>query len=493
MTHASASPPSPLDLDRETMRRLGRRVADLVADHLATLRDQPVQRSLTRADANRVIASPAPEVGRSFDELLEFLDERISPYHAREPHPRFLAYIPSCPTFPAVLGDWIATGFNFFAGVWSVAAGPNALELQVLDWFRTWVGMPAGTSGLLTSGGSAATLTAVVAARHAAVGEDATRLPRLVMYTSDQAHSSVPRAAWIAGVPRAQVRLVPTDDRFRMRSDALHTAMRRDRDAGLLPFLVVGTAGSTSTGAVDPLHEIADICDADRAWLHVDAAYAGFAALTTRGRDALAGIERAHTLTLDPHKWLFVPFECGCLLAREPRTLAAAFRIYPEYLKDVESAGEEVNFADYGEQLTRYSRALKVWLSVSYFGLGAIRAAIERAMDLAALAERLLRETPGIEITSPARFGIVCFRARPRGVDDARALDALNERVNARVNETAGFLISSTRIAGGLSLRACVLGYRATEDDIRALVAAVDDAVRLETAGHEDGRGGSKS
>jgi aromatic-L-amino-acid/L-tryptophan decarboxylase len=466
------------------MRRLGHRVADLVADHLATLRDQPVQRSLTRGEANSLIASPPPEHGRSFDELLEFLERRVFPYHAREPHPRFLAYIPSCPTFPAVLGDWIATGFNFFAGVWPVAAGLNALELQVLDWFRTWVGMPPGASGLLTSGGSAATLTAVVAARHAAVGDDATRLPRLVMYTSDQAHSSVARAGWVAGVPRSNVRVVPTDGR--LRSDALRAAIRRDRDAGLLPFLVVGTAGSTSTGAVDPLHEVADVCEAEGCWLHVDAAYAGFAALTVRGRDALAGIERAHTLTLDPHKWLFVPFECGCLLAREPRALAAAFRIYPEYLKDVESAGEEVNFADYGEQLTRYSRALKVWLSVSYFGLGAIRAAIERGMELAALAERLLRETADVEITSPASFGIVCFRARPRDVDDAGALDALNERVNARVNRTAGFLISSTRVGGAFSLRACVVGYRATADDIRALVTAVGDAVRRETPGvHE--------
>jgi aromatic-L-amino-acid decarboxylase len=474
------------------MRRLGRRVADLVADHLATLREQPVQRSRARREAQQLIAVPAPEHGRSFDELLEFLQEHVLPYHAREPHPRFLAYIPSCPTFPAVLGDWVAIGFNFFGGVWPVAAGPNALELQVLDWFRSWVGMPPGTGGLLTSGGSAATLTAVVAARHAAVGDDASRLPRLVMYASDQAHSSVPRAAWIAGVPRAQVRLVPTDDQLRMRTDELRATIRRDRDAGLLPFLVVGTAGSTSTGAVDPLPQIADICDSERTWLHVDAAYAGFAALTARGRAALAGIERADTLTLDPHKWLFVPFECGCVLAREPRALAAAFRIYPEYLKDVESGGEDVNFADYGEQLTRYCRALKVWLSVSYFGLAAIRGAIDRGMDLAALAERLLRGTPGIEITSPASFGIICFRARPRGVDDPRALDALNERVNARVNQIAGFLISSTRIGGAFSLRACVVGYRATEADIRALVAAVDDAVGLETMGHEDGPGGSK-
>jgi glutamate/tyrosine decarboxylase-like PLP-dependent enzyme len=473
--------PSPLDLDHATMRRLGRQVADLVADHLATLRDQPVVASMTRRAAQPLVTAPAPERGRSFDELMTFLAREVFPFHAREPHPRFLAYIPSCPTFPAVLGDWLATGFNFFAGVWPVAAGPNAIELQVLEWFRTWVGMPAGTGGLLTSGGSAATLTAVVAARHAAVGDDASRLPRLVMYTSDQAHSSVPRAAWIAGIPRSHVRLIPSDDRYRMRADALADAIRRDTNEGWLPFLVAATAGSTNTGAVDPLHEIADICDASATWLHIDAAYAGFAALTARGREALAGIERATTLTLDPHKWLFVPFECGCLLAREPRALANAFRIYPEYLQDVERVGEAINFADYGEQLTRYSRALKVWVSVSYFGLTALRAAIDRGIDLAAFGERLLRDVPGIEITSPASFGIVCFRARPDGAIDTAVVDALNERVNARVNQAGGFFISSTRIGGVFSLRFCVVGFRATEDDIRALVGAVDDAVRSET------------
>jgi aromatic-L-amino-acid/L-tryptophan decarboxylase len=474
--------PSPLELDRATMRRLGHRVADLVADHLASLRDQPVQRSLTRRETQPLVDSPAPEKGRSFDELVSFLEDRVFPFHAREPHPRFLAYIPSCPTFPAVLGDWIATGYNFFAGVWPVAAGPNALELQILEWFRSWTGMPDGTGGLLTSGGSAATFTAVVAARHAVVGDDATRLPRLVMYASDQAHSSGPRAAWMAGIPRANVRLVASDDRYRMRNDALADAIRRDRAAGLLPFLVVGTAGSTSTGAVDPLDEIADVCDANGLWLHVDAAYAGFANLTVRGRALLGGLSRATSLTLDPHKWLFVPFECGCLLARNPRALADAFRIYPEYLKDVESVGEAINFADYGEQLTRYSRALKVWMSVNYFGLAVIRDAIERGMDLANFGERLLREIPAIEITSPASFGIVCFRACPPGVTDPADLDAFNERVNARVNQEGGFLISSTRIRGVFSLRFCVVAYRATEEDIRDLVAAVDDAVRRERA-----------
>ena len=468
------APRSPLELDHATMRTLGRRVADLVAEHLATLREQPVYTTLGRAEAERLLAGPPPADGVDFEALIGTLRERVFAWHAREPHPGFIAYVPSCPTFPAVLGDWIATGFNFFAGVWPVAAGPNELEMVVLDWFRGWLGMPEGTGGLLVSGGSAATLTAVVAARHAAAGDDASRLPRLVLYTSEQAHSSVARAAWTAGIPRANVRAVETDGEFRLRAGALAEAIGRDREAGLVPVMVAASAGTTNTGAVDPLPAIADVCERERVWMHVDAAYAGFSVLTDRGRAALAGIERADSVTLDPHKWLFVPFECGCVLAREPRRLADAFAIHPEYLTDVRSQREgEVNFADYGEQLTRYARALKVWLSVSYYGTRALAGAMDRAMDLAAYAERLLRDEPGIEILSPARFAIVCFRVRPPGVDDPAALDALNETVNAAVNARGRVFISSTRLRGAFSLRICVLGYRTSEREIETLVGEV--------------------
>jgi aromatic-L-amino-acid decarboxylase len=356
-----------------------------------------------------------------------------------------------------------------------VAAGPNALELVVLDWFRAWLGLPAGTGGLLTTGGSNATLTAVIAARHAAIGDDAERIARLTMYTSDQAHSSVVRAAWMAGVPRANVRLLETDADFRLRPDDLARAIARDRAAGWLPFLAVASAATTNTGAVDPFGPIADVCAREGVWLHADAAYGGFAVLTERGRTALAGLERCDSVTLDPHKWLFVPFECGCLLAREPRRLLEAFRILPEYLQDVAAEGEQVNFADYGEQLTRYSRALKVWLSVRYFGLAALRAAMDRAMDLAAYAERLVRAEPRLEVLAPAQFGVLCFRARPAGVE-GDALDAFNQRINATVNAGGRYFISSTRLRGAFSLRICVLGYRTTEEEIEGVMRAVSEA-----------------
>ena len=469
---------SPLEFDLETMRAMAERVSDLVTTHLATLREQPVRSTLSRREAKRLagaIAREAPEEGVGFDAALAELAERVLPYHAREPHPRFLGYVPSIPTFPSVLGDWLATGYNFFAGVWPIASGPNEIELTVLDWFRQWLGVPNDAGGLLTSGGSTATMMAVVAARHARVGEDATLLPRLTMYTSTQAHSAVVRAAWIAGIARANVRILPTDDAWRLGADAVREAVAADRAEGRIPFLVVASAGTTNTGAVDALPALADLCARESLWLHVDAAYGAFAALTSR-RDLLHGIERADSIVLDPHKWLFVPFECGCLLARDPARLKAAFHIFPEYLKDVAPGDEEVNFADYGEQLTRYARALKVWLSVRTFGLGPLRAMIERGIRLAEYAEALVRREREMEVLAPAQLGIVCFRVHPPSVDDVAELDALNERVNSAANAPGKFLISSTKVNGAFSLRVCTHNWRTTEADIDELIGLVRES-----------------
>ena len=471
---------SPLEVDLETMRAMAARVSELVTTHLASLRDQPVRITLSRPEAKRLVgtvAPIAPEQGIGFEAALAELAERVLPYHAREPHPRFLGYVPSIPTFPSVMGDWLATGYNFFAGVWPIASGPNELELTVLDWFRQWLGMPNGTGGLLTSGGSTAALMAVVAARHARVADDATLLPRLTMYTSTQAHSAVVRAAWMAGISRENVRVLPVDDAWRLRAEAVRDAVAADRAAGRVPFLVVASAGTTNTGAIDDLPGIADLCRRESLWLHIDAAYGAFAALTARGPELLRGIERADSVVLDPHKWLYVPFECGCLLAREPGALKSAFHIFPEYLKDVAPGDEEVNFADYGEQLTRYARALKIWLSVRTIGLAPIRAMIERGIELAEYAEVLVRRESALEVLAPARLGILCFRAHPSDVDDAATLDALNERVNARINSTGRFLISSTKVNGAFSLRVCTHNWRTSERDIDELMGLVRESL----------------
>lgn len=470
-----------LEYDLDTMRAMAARVTELVATHLATLRDQPARRTLSRPEARKLIGSiapVAPEQGIGFDAALSELAERVLPYHAREPHPRFLGYVPSIPTFPSIMGDWLATGYDFFAGVWPIASGPNEIELVVLDWFRQWLGMPGGTGGLLTSGGSTAALMAMVAARHARIGDDATLIPRLTMYTSRETHSAAIRAAWIVGIARKNVRVLPADHEWCLHADTIASAIAEDRREGRIPFLVVATAGSTSTGAVDELPAIADLCARESLWFHVDAAYAAFASLTARGKEQLRGIERADSIVMDPHKWLFVPFECGTLLVREPATLKAAFHILPEYLKDVAPGDEEVNFADYGEQLTRYSRALKIWLSLRTLGVAPIRAMIEHGMSLAEHAEEIVRREKDLELLAPARFGICCFRVHPRGLDDPTALDTLNEEINTAVNATGRFLFSSTRVNGAFSLRVCTHNWRTTEADLDELLASILAASR---------------
>jgi aromatic-L-amino-acid decarboxylase len=484
----------PLDMSAAAMREMGHAVTDLLVTHLATLRDQ---RAITRHSPTDPVLplGPAPTEGQGFDNIISTLRELVFAYHAREPHPGFMAYVPSSPTFPAMVGDWIATGFNFYAGVWGVATGPNRLELIVIDWFRRWLSMPAGSGGLLTTGGSAANLTAIVAARHFATGGSAAMIPGLTVYTSDQAHSSVIRAAWIAGIDRSHVRSIRTDGDRRMIAAELERAIADDRANGLVPCAVVASAGTTNTGAVDPLHAIADLCEREKIWLHVDAAYGGFAALTEWGKTALSGIERADSVTLDPHKWLYVPFECGCLIAREPRRLYDTFSIFPEYLKDVQATGDEVNFANYGEQLTRYNRALKVWFSVNYYGTAAITQAIGTNIHLAALAEQQVRQIEGLEVLSPAQMGIMCFRANPSEQPDGPVLDAFNEYVLDRVNASGMYFISSTRLDGRYALRICVLGFRTTDCDIEGLIEMVADiafteAVRREAEGEWAAPGG---
>jgi glutamate/tyrosine decarboxylase-like PLP-dependent enzyme len=477
--------PSILDLDRATMQTLGHRVTDMVAEHLSALRTKPAFTGITRAEAERLIAAPPPEQGADFETILATLQERVFKHAALEPHPGFIAYVPSCPTFPGVLGDWLTTGYNFFGGAWQIGGGPSEVELVVLEWLRSWIGMPAGASGLLTGGGSGANLTAMVAARHAAVGDEPERITKLTVYLSDQSHSSVERAAWMAGISRRNVRLLPCDADFRLDVKAAAAAIAADRAAGSIPLMIVANAGTTNTGAVDPLDAIADLCAREEIWMHVDAAYGGFAVLTPEGKAKLTGLGRADSVTMDPHKWLYVPFECGCLLAKDPSKLKAAFQILPDYLKDVATSGGEVNFADYGEQLSRMARGIKVWLNVQYYGMQALSEAIAYSLALAPLAESEVRKNPELEVLAPATLGILCFRAVPRGVKP-EALDELNERILRDVNASGKFFISSTRVRGAFSLRICPIGHRTRRSDMIELIEMVSQLAKTAGSGKRE-------
>jgi aromatic-L-amino-acid/L-tryptophan decarboxylase len=461
--------PDRLALNAETMRCLGHETVDALVDML----QDPDTPALTRATPQEMAARIGPRASSTptdFSALLEQLRTDVFPHMSRLDHPRYFAFIPACGTWPGALGDLLASALNIYAGTWMEAAGPSRLELVVLDWFKEWIGYPSAAAGVLVSGGSAANMTALACARETLAGEMS---DRVVAYVSDQAHSSMARTARLLGFAPHQLRVLPADARFRMRPDVLAEAIDADVAAGLRPLFVSATAGATNTGAVDPLPELAQVCRRKGVWLHVDAAYGGFAALSERGKRALHGLERADSVTLDPHKWLYQPFECGSLLVRDGRHLQHAFEIVPDYLKDAAVQDGEVNFCDRGLQLSRSCRALKVWLSVQYFGLDAFREAVDRCLDLALRAEDHVRDRPELELMSPANLGVVCFRRR---CEDEERAARRNADLMARFEATGDGLVSSTRLHDRFAIRLCVMNHTSGPGDVERVLDWFADA-----------------
>ena len=315
----------PLRMDVEAMRRAGYATVDALVARLADPGSDAVLRRAGPADMRARLAGPPPEQPGDYGEVLARLLADVLPYASRTDHPGYFAFVPSFTTWPAALAELTAAAANPYCGAWMEAAGPAQVELQVIDWFRGWLGMPGSTSGVLVTGGSAANLTALLVARDAAGGPSDDE----IVYVSDQAHSSLARTARAMGLRPHQVRVLPTDDRWRLQPGSVAAAVRADRAAGRVPFALCASGGSTNTGAVDPLADLADVCAAEGLWLHVDAAYGGFAALAPKGRELLAGIERADSVTLDPHKWLFQPMECGSVLVRDGARLERTFADSP--------------------------------------------------------------------------------------------------------------------------------------------------------------------
>jgi aromatic-L-amino-acid decarboxylase len=463
---------NPLALDPDTMRKLAHRTVDELVDMLCAPGTPALQRATPEEMARR-LPSGAPEAPGDFDAILGDLRENVFPFMSRLDHPGYFAFIPACGTWPGVLGDFLAAGMNIYAGTWMEAAGPSQVELIVLDWFKEWIGYPDDAAGVLVSGGSAANITALACAREALLGP---MTDRAVVYACDQSHSSVARAARLLGFRSDQVRVLPCDSRMRLRPDALAAAIDADARAGREPLFVAVAAGATNTGAIDPLPEIAAICRERGTWLHVDGAYGAFAALTDRGRTALRGIELADSVTLDPHKWLYQPFECGALLVREGRLLDQAFAIAPDYLKEAVGAEGEVNFCDRGLQLSRSSKAIKIWMSIRYFGLEAFRSAIDRCLDLALLAEHHVATRPELELMSPASLGIVCFRRRGENGESEAAAARRNSGLVRAFEATGQGLVSSTQLHGRYAIRMCVMNHTSTAADVERVLDWFADA-----------------
>jgi glutamate/tyrosine decarboxylase-like PLP-dependent enzyme len=455
VTENRSGTPAALELSEDEMRQLGYRVVDMLVRHFAGMRNQPVGAKGAPDDLLARFAGPPPETPTAPADLLARLERDVFPNNLHVDHPRFFAFVPGPGNFVSTMADALASGFNVFNGTWLGGSAAAAIELNVIDWFRRFCGFPETAGGLFVSGGSAANLTALHAARATKLGD---RIENATIYFSDQTHYSVERALRVIGFAREQFRKIPSDDRFRLPLDALREAIQSDKKKGLRPFCVIANAGTTNTGAVDPLPELADLCAAEGMWLHADGAYGAATMICERGREKLIGLEGVDSLSLDPHKWLFQPFECGCVLVRDAAGLRSAFRLMPEYMRDVHRHTEETNLADYGVQLSRGFRALKVWLSINSFGMAAFRAAVTRGFELAEFAEGELRRRSNFEILSPAEMAIVAFRL---GKDDA-----LQTRLVESMLKDGFAFLTSTTLKGVTALRLCTINPRTTEQDI---------------------------
>jgi aromatic-L-amino-acid decarboxylase len=457
---------SPFDPSLDDMRAMGGTVVDLLSRFVDDRYDARTSDFSGIEPLLASLAGPPPAGPTPFGDLLARVSEAAG--KGFDPaNPGFVGYIPGGGLYAAALGDFIACVINRYTGVSAPAPALVQLESSVLRWLCDVFGLPSASQGVLTPGGSMSTLSAVVAARASRLGDD---LRGATMYVSAEVHHCVAKAAQIAGLPRDCVRVVATDDVLRMDVAALQAAIAADREAGRRPFLVVGSAGTINTGAVDPLSAIADVAAAEDLWFHVDAAYGGFFQLTARGRPALAGIERADTITLDPHKGLFLPYGTGCLLARDAGALRAAHDVHADYLPPQSDDPGLPDFSSFTPELTRDFRGLRLWLPLHLHGVDTFVAALDEKLDLAQLLHRELSAMPELEVPWSPDLSLVVFR--PRGGSDEDAADLLD-----RLNGTGRLWLSSSPMRGRVFLRMCVLSHRSRPARIREAVELIRAAV----------------
>lgn len=466
------------------MRAMVEKAMDRIVEHIETLPDQPAHATRGGKKIARAMREPMPERGAPFEKLLRRLFGKVIPATLNTAGPGYLGYIPGGGIFHAAVADLIADATNRYVGVFQAAPALVQIEANVIAWFCAMVGLPETAGGVLTTGGSLANLIAMVTARRALLPPD---FLRGVLYTSEEAHHSVRKAALIAGFGPEQVRAIPVDDRFRMPPSAVEEAIRADRARGLSPFLLVASAGTTSTGAVDDLEALASVAARERLWLHVDAAYGGFFALTERGRAALRGIERADSVALDPHKGLFLPYGTGCVLVRDREALRRAHSVTASYMPPMQSDWDLVDFSELGPELSRDARGLRVWLPLKMHGAGVFRAALDEKLDLARYAAERLRAMDGVEIVAEPELSLLAFRAAPAGPSlSGDELDALNRRLIARVNAKQRVFLTGVVARGRFLVRICILSFRTHADRVDAALEDIEASLselRREPAG----------
>ncbi len=470
-----------LDPPPQRILEMGNAAIRAVAEYYSALRDLPIRPSVTGRELRERLAADLPVEGAPFEELVSYLREELIPATRHNGHPRFFGYIASPGSAATALADLLASALNPNVTSWRSAPGPTELERGTIRWITEIVGYPQDAGGLFVSGGSMANLCGLAAARDALSSQPVTEtgcrgLDRdLRVYVSEEAHFSIAKAAGLLGIGRRNVCPVPTNASLQMDTAALEARIDADLAAGALPICVVGSAGTVETGAIDDLQRLAAVAERHRLWFHVDASYGGFAMLAPSRRSLFEGIARADSIALDPHKWLYVPVDCGCILYREPDRARAPFAHNAEYTRVLgHDADEEFAFWDYGPELSRRFRALKVWMMLAHVGTRRLGQAIERNCRCAAHVASLVDASDDLEMLAPVSLSIFCFRYIPR---DRRLseeeLDTLNRRILDLLQRGGSSYLSNARIGGRFALRGCVLNYRTTEEDMRVLLEDV--------------------
>ena len=477
----SAPGPTPDgDLPAAEFRAAMHRAADITADYLEHVADYPVLPRVAPGDVRSRLPAAPPERGEPVEALLADFRRLIEPNVTHWNHPGFLAYFSITGSAPGILGETLAAALNVNHMLWKTGPAPTELEETVTDWLRQMMDLPQGFVGHINDTASISSMLAVAAARHRAFPEARTRglagLPPLTVYASEHAHSSIDKAVITLGLGHASLRKVPADAAFRMDPAALARVIAEDRAAGQRPICIVATEGTTSTTSVDPVPAIADVAAREGLWLHVDAAYAGSAAICPEYRAAMAGIEHADSLVVNPHKWLFTPVDCSVLFLRDPDALRAAFALTPEYLRTAEQ-GSVTNLMDYGPQLGRRFRSLKLWFVIRAFGVDGLRERIRAHCAMAQEFAGWVRAEGGFELCAPVPFSTVCFRAIPPG--DATAQDAFNERLLAEVNAAGPVFLSHTRLHGRIVLRVAIGNLRTTRETMATAWRLVRESAAL--------------
>ena len=479
-----------LELSSAELRGLIEAATERILAYIESLPRQPSGDSAGGAALARSLKEPLPEAGRPAEELLDLLFDKVIPKGFNTAGPGYLAYIPGGGVPHAAVADLIADATNRYVGVFAAAPGLAQIETNVVSWFCQIVGYPETARGILTTGGSLANFSAVVTARRERLPEN---FLSGTIYASDQVHHSIQKAAMLAGFPEGNVREIASDELFRIKIDELARAIAADRSAGFQPFLVVGNAGSVNTGAVDDLAALADVAAKEKLWLHVDGAYGGFFLLTERGRRAMAGAERSDSITLDPHKSLFLPYGVGSLLVRDGDALKRAHALSAAYLPSMQEDPDLVDFNQISPELSRSWRGLRVWLPIKMHGIGPFRANLDEKLDLAAWASAELKKIPGIEILAEPQLSIVAFRWREEG-HDGEDLNRINQELLERINAKKRVYLTGTTLKapsplpspagrGGserFAIRICVLSFRTHAErmregmeDIRAAIAGI--------------------